>query len=161
MKIKVVNFLKKNKIVVIAILLVVLIILFIANKREEDPIVNTPLATQQGQNTNTLFIVSKNPGTNTFSSPWSVEPIKFTFNKEVKPETLVYSLNPSIETKILFEYTAPNEVSIIPLYGWIANQQYTLTITGLEASTGERITEPVQTTFTRTVNLQDLPEISE
>lgn len=104
-----------------------------------------------------ISLVSVSPQPPIMKSPWSTEPVTFTFDKPVNIETVVVSVSPQVSTKI----TQPNrlnEIVVVPLDGWSEGVEYTITINdSLRSHAGDILAEEVEVTFTRQADFSNYP----
>lgn len=143
------NFLSKHKKIFIVLGFLTLIVLFFYLTLEEE---------NQTQTSSNFYLVSKQPQEEVINSPWSVEPITLTYNKPIKEGSVQYTVSPSIETKINFKPSKPDQFAIVPLEGWVNNQKYNISILSVE-SVGEEKAAPHSFSFTKTFNADEQPEI--
>lgn len=167
---KILEFVKKYKVLVLVILIVLFLMGLILILRGSTAPSTRPTPTQPGQtfiptqipaqqDFGALEFVRKIPEEDTFTSQWSVEPLTFVFNQPINPNTLEYVISPNIESKIKYELQAPNQFSIIPIQGWDANVKYSITINKVESKVGNNILGPIQTSLTRLADPSTLPDI--
>ena len=156
---KIIALVKKYRLIVLVSGLIVLLSVLTLKSRPKKSLNVQPSPTPQNQSINPLLLIHKDPPLETISSLWSVEPITFTFNKNIRPDTIKYSISPNIVTKIKFESTTPAQFTIIPLTGWAVDKKYTIIISSVEAATGEKLSGPIQTSITRIFDPKDIPDI--
>ena len=147
----------KTAVILLSVAFVIVLLAIILNKnKSESPI------TQIQQNQSVPFeFVRKIPEANEITSHWPVEPVTFVFNKQINPNSIVYQVEPQTETKITHYSSSLMEFSIVPLNGWVENKKYFITINSVSATTGEKLSKPIVTEFTRKFSIEDLPPVSE
>lgn len=140
------NLFKKYWLMAILSLIVgsIIAFLFIKKQLQESP-AEIPATTIE------LVLTDVYPKPPVFESAWSTELIKFIFDKPVDPKTIIYTVSPEENTRIVFKQEAPSSFSILPLSGWKENQPYTIIISkDLASRDGYKMAKDITITFTRT-----------
>ena len=116
--------------------------------------------TQKNLPSNTsLTLIQTSPSTPTFKSAWSAVPITFQLNSPINFDTIEYTVDPPVQTRLLTEKGDQNSFSIIPLTGWKEKQKYRITISkSLTSVTGEQLSKDATLAFTRELPLPGDPE---
>ncbi len=147
-------FIKKYKFIVIVILVLTTVVIGLFALRNQEPIV-APSPTPAP-----LVVRNISPQLPEFRSIWSTEPIIFTFNKALDLESIKVSISPNTQVNVKTNPSIPNQFSIVPIRGWDANRDYTITISNtLRARDGGSAGSELSFKLKRLFDPSDVEEI--
>lgn len=147
---------KYKKAVIILVGLIFFIVFLILQSGKDGSILLPPVdvTDQAKKEEEKLYFLMAEPPSGYRETPESRQVMVFQFSKPIDKNSITIKSRPYIPLDIRVHDHSPNKMYISPKEPWIEGTKYFLTISGVRATTGERLYEPVQYTY-----LYQVPEV--
>lgn len=139
---------KKVVLLISFLFLIFLLLLFLAIRKDSAPSSPTPTPKPTPQIMSNLKLLKASPDEDPLGTKGypPIQKITFTFNKPLNPKSLIYQVDPSLETEASYNETA-TELTIKPkgIEFWRPDVAYTITIKrGTQGNDGATLKEDIR-----------------